>query len=191
MHELPWITIFRSRVRRFVNDFNEWRSHEWKSLVNRITSDSKIVTHGNECIILFLTRYFMFLTHNFSKNNQRSLISQLSPRTVFSDLALWRHHSWSVTSRERQIVALCRHIRRLFLHAQIGTKAIFCSERTRGAGFRSVNPAERWRENPARALARAGFSLHLECGINRSESSPDGSFALIPHPVARWAKTTP
>ena len=37
------------------------------------------------------------------------------------------------------------------------------SERPRGAGFRSVNPAERWRENPARALARAGFSQHLEC----------------------------
>ena len=59
------------------------------------------------------------------------------------------------------------------------------SERPRGAGFRSVNPAERWRENPARALARAGFSQHLECGIHRSESSPEGSFALIPHPVAR------
>ena len=65
------------------------------------------------------------------------------------------------------------------------------SERLRGAGFRSVNPAERWCENPARALARAGFSEHLECGIHRSESSPEGSFALIPHPVARWAKTTP
>ena len=65
------------------------------------------------------------------------------------------------------------------------------SERPRGAGFRSVNPAERWRENPARALARAGFSQHLECGIHRSESSPEGSFALIPRPVARWAKTTP
>ena len=52
------------------------------------------------------------------------------------------------------------------------------SERPRGAGFRSVNPAERWRENPARALARAGFSQHLECGIHRSESSPSGSFAI-------------
>ena len=67
----------------------------------------------------------------------------------------------------------------------------FYSERPRGTGFRSVNPTERWRENPARALARAGFSQHLECGIHRSESSPSGSFALIPHPVARWAKTTP
>ena len=83
------------------------------------------------------------------------------------------------------------HIHRLSLHAQIGAKAIFYSERPRGAGFRSVNPAERWRENPARALARAGFSQHLECGIHRSESSPEGSFTLIPRAVARWAKTTP
>ena len=36
----------------------------------------------------------------------------------------------------------------------------FYSERPWGAGFRSVNQAERWRENPARALARAGFSQH-------------------------------
>ena len=63
MHELPWITIFGSRVRRFANDFHEWRSHEWKSLANRFTSDPKIVIHGNECIILFLTRYFMSLEH--------------------------------------------------------------------------------------------------------------------------------
>ena len=37
--------------------------HEWKSLANRITSDPKIVIHGNECILLFLTRYFMSLEH--------------------------------------------------------------------------------------------------------------------------------
>ena len=67
MHELPWITIFGSRVRRFANNFHEWRSHEWKSLANRITSDPKIVIHGNECIILFLTRYLMFWTLNSAK----------------------------------------------------------------------------------------------------------------------------
>ena len=50
MHELPWITIFLL-------------SHEWKSLANHHTSDQKIVIHGNECIILFLTCYFMFRTH--------------------------------------------------------------------------------------------------------------------------------
>ena len=37
-----WVTVnndFLSRVRRFDNDFHEWRSHEWKSLPNRLTSD--------------------------------------------------------------------------------------------------------------------------------------------------------
>ena len=68
------------------------------------------VIHGNKCTILFLTRYFMSWTHNSAKNIHRSLISQLSPRTVVSDLTLWRHHSWSVTSHEREILALWRHI---------------------------------------------------------------------------------
>ena len=57
-----------------------------------------------------------------------SLILQLLQRTAFSDFALWRHHSWSVKSRERETLALWRHIRRLFLHAQSGAKAIFTSE---------------------------------------------------------------
>ena len=92
--------------------------HEWP----------KIVIHGNECIILFLVRYFMPWTHNSAKNNHRSLISQLSPRTVVSDLALWRHHNGSLTSREREILALWRHICRLFSRAQIGTKTSFTSE---------------------------------------------------------------
>ena len=41
---------------------------------------------------------------------------------------MWRHYSWSVTSRERGLLALWCHIRRLFLHAQIGAKAILTSE---------------------------------------------------------------
>ena len=120
MHELPWITIFGSRVRRFANNFPEWRSHEWKSLANRITSDPKYVIHGNECIISFLTRYLKSWTHNSAET--RSLISPSSLRIFFSDLVLWRHHSWSVTSCECRTLALRRHIRRLFLHAQIGAK---------------------------------------------------------------------
>ena len=63
---------FWSRVRRFANNFHELRSHEWKSLANCFTSDHKIVIHGNECIILFLTRYFMSWTHN-SANNKSSI----------------------------------------------------------------------------------------------------------------------
>ena len=111
----------------------QWFSRVTKSRVkiigkNRITSDPNIVIHGNACIILFLTRYFMSWNTHSAKNHHRSLISQLSPRTAFSDFALWRHYSWSVTSREPEILALWRHIRRLFLHAQIGAKAIFTSE---------------------------------------------------------------
>ena len=128
MHELPWITMLWSWVGWFANDFRKWRSHEWKSLAYHLTSDQKIVIHGTECIILFLTRYFISWTHRSATKNHRSDISPLSLRTVFSDLTLWRHHSWSVTSREREALALWRHIRRWFLHAQIGAKAIFTSE---------------------------------------------------------------
>ena len=38
-------------------------------------------------------------------------------------LALWRHHSWF--QREHEVLALWRHVRRLFLRAQIGAKGIF------------------------------------------------------------------
>ena len=47
----------------------------------------------------------------------------------------------------------------------------FYSERPRGAGFRSVNPAERWRENPARALAHGSHRpwkvLEFECCLEK------------------------
>ena len=90
------------------NDF--WVTREaicqWFSLANRLTSDPTIVIRGNECIILFLTRYFMSWKHNSAKNNYRLLISPLSLRTAFSDLVLWRHHSWSVMSHERTALVL-------------------------------------------------------------------------------------
>ena len=88
----------------------------------------KIIIHGNECIILFITCYFMSWTHNSTKNNHRSLISQLSLRAVFSDLALWCHHSSSVMSRKSVVLALWCHIRWSFLHVPIGAKAIFTGE---------------------------------------------------------------
>ena len=90
-----------------VTSENHWQ------ITSRVTT--KIVIHGSKCIILFLTRW----THNSAE----SLISPLSPRTVFSNLALWRHRSRSVTSCEREVTALWRHIRRLFLHAQIDVRA--------------------------------------------------------------------
>ena len=36
-------------------------------MLNGLTSDPQIVIHGNECIILFLTRYLMSRTHNSVK----------------------------------------------------------------------------------------------------------------------------
>ena len=59
MHELPWITILRSWVRRFDNNFHEWRM---KIIGKSHHERPKIVIHGNECIILFLTRYFVSWT---------------------------------------------------------------------------------------------------------------------------------
>ena len=56
---------------------------------------TKIVIRGNESIVLLLTRYFMYWTHDSATNKHRSLISPLSLTTVFCDLTLWRHHSWS------------------------------------------------------------------------------------------------
>ena len=56
---------------------------QWFSLANHITSDQKIVIHGNKCIILFLTRYYMLWTHNSTKNNHRSLIFAIIAKSVF------------------------------------------------------------------------------------------------------------
>ena len=82
MQEMKWCMIycelrfFWSLVMWFANDFsfvnlseNHWQitsrvtkrllftvthaSHEWKSLVNPITLDQKLVIHGNSCIIVY------------------------------------------------------------------------------------------------------------------------------------------
>ena len=46
----------------------------------------------------------------------------------FSDLPLWRYHSWPITLHERKVLLLWRHNRRLLLHGQIGTKFIFTGD---------------------------------------------------------------
>ena len=126
-----WVTVN--------NDFfvtseaiRQWFSRVTKSRVKIIAESphewQKIVIHGNECIILFLTRYFMSWTHKSAKNYHRALISPLLPRAAFSDRALWRHNNRSVTSCEREILVLWSHICLLSLHAQVGAKAIFISE---------------------------------------------------------------
>ena len=64
----------------------------------------KIVIHGNECIILLLACYFM------SKKTikLKAIIDRWFRHSRFYVLALWRHRSWSVTSHERGVQALCK-----------------------------------------------------------------------------------
>ena len=128
MHELPWITFFFWwRVRRFAFNFHEWVTSEnhWQ-IAPRVTQKSLFT-------VTIVLSYFLYVMlcpeHTIPlKNNNRLLISPLLLRTAFSDLALRRHLNWSVTSRERGVLALRRHIHQLFLQAQIGAMAIFTSE---------------------------------------------------------------
>ena len=110
MHELPWIMTFWSRV------ICQWCSRVTKSRVKIIGKSHhecpKIVIHANESIIFLLQAWYMSWTHNFANSSHRSLTSPLSLRTVFSDLALRRHHSWYVMSREREVLASWRYIHR-------------------------------------------------------------------------------
>ena len=74
---------------------------------------------------------YYFISYTLFYDPERTIlpISPLSLGTVFSDLALWRRYSCSVTSRELGLLAFWRrHIRWLFLHAEIGANAIFTSE---------------------------------------------------------------
>ena len=96
-----WITICGSRVRQFPHE-NHWQ------IASRMTEKS-LFTATNA--LFFLKLYFKAWTQSSAKNNHRSLISTLSLRTVFFYLTLWRHHNWSVTSRERGARALWHHIR--------------------------------------------------------------------------------
>ena len=109
MKNNAWVTVnndFGVRVRWFANE-NHRQIAPWVTQKSLLT-----VTNA---LFYFLHAIICPETHSFAKNNNRSLISPLSPKAVFSDLALWRHYSWSMTSRECGVLALWRHIRRLFL----------------------------------------------------------------------------
>ena len=101
--------------------------HEWKSLPNRFTSHKNRYSRYR---MYYFISYTLFYAMNTQVHLELSSSAQFAmlPRAVFSDLALWRHHNWSVTSCEREILVLWRHTRRLLLHVQIGAKAIFTSE---------------------------------------------------------------
>ena len=101
-----------------------------KSLANRITSDQKsLLTLTN--VLFYFLHVMLCPEHTVqlkTKKKYRSLILPLSLRMVFSNIILWRHHSWFVMSCEHRVMALWRHIHWLFLHAQISAKVIFTSE---------------------------------------------------------------
>ena len=54
IHSLLWITIFGSLVMQLANDFYLWLRHSWKSLLNCLTRDTKIIIHRNSCIIFYI-----------------------------------------------------------------------------------------------------------------------------------------
>ena len=148
MYELPWITFlgtceavcqWYSRVTKCVSE-NHKRiasrvTKNWSGLPLIFTSDEVISNlrhewlkkgiHGNELLFYFL---HAILCPEHTIPLRQLLNSPMLPRTVFSDLAMWCNHSWSVTSRTRQVLALWRHIRQLFLRTQIDAKAIFTGE---------------------------------------------------------------
>ena len=78
----------------------------------------------------YFISYMQFLILNKLFRHKQSSIAHFA--IVAKEGLFWlnivTHHSWSVTSRERKALALWRHIRRLFLHTQIGARAIFISE---------------------------------------------------------------
>ena len=113
-----WVTVnndFLSRVRRFGNDFHEWRSHEWKSLPNRLTSDKKSLFTVTNVLFYFL---HAILCHEHT-NPLRTII-ECSFRHCCQGRPFQTEHSDITTidlSCEREILVLWRHICLLSLHA--------------------------------------------------------------------------
>ena len=63
-----WVTAnndFWPRVRWLANDFHEWRSHDWKSLANHLTSDQKSLFTITNVLFYFL-HAILFLEHTIS-----------------------------------------------------------------------------------------------------------------------------
>ena len=100
--------------------------HEW--------TKTSLFTATN--VLFYLLHAILCLEHTIQQKNYGSFISPLSPWKIFSDLALGRHHSWSVKSSECEVSALWRHISRLFLHAQ----SLACKK----GMFRLLAPNQCW-----------------------------------------------
>ena len=127
----------------WVTENNFFFGHEWGDLPMIFTSDEvtsenhwQITSRVTKKSLFTLTNVLFYFLHAIYvlntqfryKQSSMTHLAIVAKGNVFSGLALWRHHNGSVTSRERELLALWRHIHRLFLHAHIGAKAIFTSE---------------------------------------------------------------
>ena len=65
---------------------DEVTSENHRQIASRVTQ--KLLITVTNVLFHFLHAILCPGTHNSAKNHHRSLISQLSPRTVFSDIAL-------------------------------------------------------------------------------------------------------
>ena len=100
MHELPWIMIFLSRVRRFDNDFHEWQSHEWVKIIAESPHEWQKKSLFTVTNVLF---YFLhaILCHEHT-NQLRTIIKRsfrhccqgrpfLTEHCDVTTIDLWRH----------------------------------------------------------------------------------------------------
>ena len=122
MHELPWITIF---------------GHEWGDLTMILTSDPvtsenhwQITSPVTKRSLLTATNVLFYFFHAILCPEHTILLKTIINRSFLHCHQGWCfwHHSPSVMLRESEVLALWRHIRWLFLHVYIGTKAIFTRE---------------------------------------------------------------
>ena len=110
MLELSWITILVASEVICLWFSRVTMIYEWQSSANLITNDQKSLFTVTHALFHFL-HAILCPQHPILLGtiDRRQLISLLSLGTVFSDLPFWRHHSWSVTSRERVVQALLRN----------------------------------------------------------------------------------
>ena len=114
---------FGSRVKRF-SSYEVTSENNWQT-ASRVTQKS-LFTVTN--VLSYFLQAILCSEHTIPLNQLSIADFAIVAEDGIDDLALWRHHSWSVTSCERGVLPLWCHIRWLFLHAQIGAKAIFINE---------------------------------------------------------------
>ena len=117
-----WVTVnndFWSRVRWFANE-----NH--LQINSRVTKKSLFMVTN---VLFYFLHAILCPEHTIPlKATINRSFRHCRQRMVFFYLALWRHHNWSVMTREREALTVWHHIRRLFLHARFGAKAIFTRE---------------------------------------------------------------